>query len=192
MHTGANVALFCAMAVEAFLNDFALMSKHLVKPDDPPAIGAAHELLVMLEKSRVGTRVKYALLYYTLAGRTLPRGEALSQNFEALLKVRDAIVHRKAYAIEWDKTGATVPDQLKTMLRYFEERGLLARPLEMMPDHWTMLLDESLAFSEWALDTAQRTIKNIGEVTPSCMMKRGWLDSMFHPTSSLVGGQIWH
>ncbi len=185
---GASVAVFAAMATEAFINDFSLMLKQFAPHEKDPKLLAANSLLPSLE-AKVSLSVKYELLYYILALGPFPKGGAIWNNFDLLIKIRNNIAHFKSSVVEDTfHTDHSYSHKVhREIITELNNKKLLARDVKHSPYNWTMLLDESEPFAAWSIKTAQEIVILMCDVVPESQFKIAFIP-LCKKGSSLMGG----
>jgi len=183
---GANVALFSAMSLEAFLNDMIYLTQNSDLAEGNVNLPMVAKLMEPLERTS-SIEAKFELLYYLLAGKPLPKDRHLWGDFKFLVKIRNCIAHLRTSEISttrtYDKAIADIVDQLRNRKLLNATRVTVGG----LPDTWTMLLDESIPFAEWTIRTTQDMIVLIyREIPKSCI--RRTIESLVSPNSTLMGG----
>lgn len=178
---GASVAIFAAMALEAYPHDLALLlGTSLRQADDPPSLDAASSILEQLEQDRVQIKAKYSILYYVLSGLPMPKGEQPYQDLALLIDVRNQIAHLKPSLREYRVDRMDLPKPVANLLQRVSSRKIIERDLINEPGlltfPWTMVLDESDTFVEWAVDLVYRVIHFMHDAISDCETKKKRLD----------------
>jgi len=95
-HRDALVAvLFSAATLEAFVSDFSFMARTLGGVHSIPALKSVAALLDEAEDGHASVRLKYLLAKFLVTGEPYNKGAAPFQDFDLLIRLRDAIVHLK-------------------------------------------------------------------------------------------------
>ena len=174
-YCGASVALFSAMALEAYPSDLILYLHHFLTPDEPAEMHAALDILKDLEKDKVQLKVKYSILYYVLSRTPIPKGDLVYQDFSLLIDIRNHLAHYKATATAQRTDALDRPEKLVKLLHRISNRKIVDRDIVedpgILPSTWTMLLDESDTFADWSLRTAQDMLRLIYNAMPDCKTK---------------------
>lgn len=173
--SGASVALFAAMALEAYPHDLALFLEVFCREGDPPSLLAARSVFDQLEQDRVQLKAKYSILYYVLSGRPLPKGEQPFQDLALLIDIRNQIAHFKPTISQYSAERIDRPKTLVSLLERISQKKIIDRDLlnepESLTHTWTMVLDESDRFVEWSLDVVYRVISFMHDAIPECDTK---------------------
>lgn len=179
---GASVAVFSAMALEAHPHDLALFLDQFLCPEDPPQLHAIRETIPQLEEDRVQLKSKLSIIYYLLKGAGIPKGDQVYQDFTLLIDIRNSIAHFKPTISEYRLDRMDRPDKLVRLLQRVSNRKIIDRDLikmpEALPHTWTMVLDESDVFTDWAIDVVYNTIRLIYDAIPDCQCKTRYLSSI--------------
>lgn len=180
--SGASVAVFSALALEAYPNDLLLIIDQIKDRELPEGVSEAHYILKQLESDRAQLKIKYSLLYYALTGSSLDKGSQIFQDIALLIDIRNQIVHFKPTVSEFIPGEMDRPEALKKLLHRVTRRGIIDRDLINEPDiltqTWTMVLDESDTFVEWALDVVYDTINFYHESIPDFPLKDSFISMM--------------
>jgi len=151
-----EVYVLVAASLEAFINEVCLEKVDLRKQQKK---GTRHLIdLVYGNKGRgEEIRVKWEKLPQFLCGKTFDKGQSLWQDFDALVRLRNAILHYKS---EYREVGY-VPRYLVSIINRLStppEDGFQARPLSLLDylfaskPNWVYKIG-SLAMGQWAFDT---------------------------------------
>ena len=167
-YTGLNIALFCAMAIEAYLNDFTLILQLTLTSNSKPEVTAASSLMNELSESKVSLFTKYELLYYVLTRRPLPKGDSVWENFRLLMTIRNTAVHYKSSITDYIPVSPEHKNSksIRNLITVLKNKKLLIRKTHLHDAQWSMLLDESVPFSEWAIKTTQDVVLTIHSAIP--------------------------
>lgn len=105
------VLAFSSMALEAFINEFAdIAQAPLLDPHySTGAVKSVAALLSGADSERFTVQLKYDLALVALTGRPFDRGNKPYQDFDTLIKVRNALVHLKAERWEEDSPSPSPP-----------------------------------------------------------------------------------
>ena len=94
--TGQKDALaavaFSVAALEAFMNEAAVFSA-TAQPDEPPSVRAFVGIMHELERSRLDLRTRFLLARAVFAGEPYNKGAQPYQDFDLLVRLRNAVVH---------------------------------------------------------------------------------------------------
>ncbi len=179
---GASAALFSAMALEAHPHDLGLFLDQFLRPEDPPQLHAVRNIIPQLEEDRVQLKSKISIIYYLLKGAEIPKGGESYQDFSLLIDIRNQIAHFKPTVSEYFPDRMDRPARLVKLLQRISQRRIIDRDLVnepgSLPSTWTMVLDESDRFTDWAIDVAYATIRMIYDAIPDCECKIRYLSGV--------------
>jgi len=119
-----------------------------------------------LYERTAGLPLKVQLLTVAFSGAQMDQGAQPYQDFDLLLAIRNAVVHQRPELLP-DSGGAPAEDQ--RILKRLLARGLLRSLPSTDTIHTTFGGITDPAVAKWALDTALRMVRVVGELLPSAV-----------------------
>jgi len=168
--TEAEVSIILsAVSVEAFLNEIAdSASRHA----DIPQVVAVADVLSETEKANIQPQFKLRLAFMALTGRLPTRGDALMQDFEALMSLRNTLVHLKPQTVQWpveEDLASTNPQDLPKPIRHLTNTKVI-RLAEKHPYTWRHLVSTP-EVARWAYNVAVRAMLDLAAAVPTGQFK---------------------
>ncbi len=159
--------ILSVVALEAFLNELTHSAGICSNDHAPEEIKAFHSLLQEVENNNAQIQLKVQLAYYVLTKKTVDKGSALYQDFNCLIKLRNALVHAKPITVPWafddDPEYKPLP-----LLKHFIDRKIIDKPPNReVPWRQILVVPEVAA---WAYDVAVRVIKWITASIPQSIL----------------------
>lgn len=114
--------VFSAASLETFANECATLAQLDVKVQGgkPQSVANLAVILDEAEGMRASPEMKYLLLWQIFTGKLFDRGVQPFQDFHALMKLRNWLVHNKPDGLDPD------PNKLPKAIRELEHKGVLA------------------------------------------------------------------
>jgi hypothetical protein len=152
--------VMAASAAECFINEFAEVAS--VDHEDSEALRAVADAVLEVEANRGRLEDKFLVASAALTGTMFDKGAQPWQDFAALVRVRNALVHLRPSETVDDQGGVVGPRFLKR----FEGEGL-TYPIEPggVGAAWTLKISTD-RMARWAYDAALRIIRAIVEMAP--------------------------
>jgi hypothetical protein len=172
---------FAAAALEAFMIEAVALARQRVDavledlvpgsalPTGVPVIETFAALLGELEEQRSSPRVKFLLARAILDGLSYDRSGSLFRDFQALVRLRDAIMHMRE---DEARVRFGEPVSYSQSLDWLRSINILAdvtsidTPLDLVARMSTQ------AVARWACDTATAMVRSIIDVVPDSEFRR--------------------
>lgn len=172
--TEAIVAIiFSAITIEVFLNemvDFAT-NQHLPK-NEPEEISAFASILSNLENQKAQLDLKIQVLHYIFKKSQLNRGELPYQDFDLLIKIRNALVHKKPEKWTWSlEEGDNNKFEPHKYIKRLADRKIIPAPTSNEPPHWQALISRP-EVARWACNVASQMIEFLADLVPVSQYKQ--------------------
>ena len=190
----AVAVIMSVVAAECFLNElgesvctFDCMRDN--EPPDSPAgeLTSLYRLLDQVEKERGGLLLKFHLAAQALSGRTFDPGKNPFQDFQALVSVRNLLVHfRPNDNFQYDEQGRVTGNKHPRLVQQLQQRGLARRPKTDTIEEWSStLMTGELAV--WACKTALEQVYAVISLLPPSgtkMFFNSWVTMREHQSTS--------
>ncbi len=166
--TNLVAIVFSALAVEAFLNELAILDwtssnePSLVALD--PRLKVLQRFLQLAEESNLQSPGKL-LLAHEILGVQLETGQQPFQDYHLLKQLRDSIVHSKPTSVEMRREPIEFHSSRKKLLRALQSRGLLSYAPAQRSRPFLDWLD-STNLARWATEAASGIIIKTIEALP--------------------------
>jgi hypothetical protein len=166
-----DAIVFAAASTEAFINEFtatayerATYRSTLVAPPDADPVQRTGRVLYEFEESRATIRQKYSLGHFLLCGQNYDRGVQPWQDFDALIGLRDAILHYKMDKFEFDPDGnrGTYPKFVERL----SNRDVLGSAGKGVTMPWIAVV-ATRAAATWAVNSACSIVLSILDAVPA-------------------------
>jgi hypothetical protein len=125
--------VFCATALEAFINECGRLARVVPTSERQAVVDAFATVMKELEEGRESLAVKYHLGLLVFKGTTWDEGKQPFQDFKLLIALRNELTHMKGD--EWTtpiEVGRRDPDrtanQYPKFVRALYDRGVIAKP----------------------------------------------------------------
>lgn len=139
LHNALGVATLTAACLECYANEFYFEGSILANTLNSPATSAIADLI-----DKESVLRKYEVALAIRSGKTLPYGDLVIQNVDALIKLRNAVVH---FRPEWFAEPGAHERLSRRLNQKFDPSPFLSgEPL--FPSAWA-----SASFASWALAT---------------------------------------
>jgi len=161
--------VFSVVALEAFMNEtreLALDSSMCPPNMEPEVVSVFAECMGDAERSSLET--KFVLGNWILSGKKLDRSSQPYQDFAALVRLRNLLVHFKAN--DSFAESATQEEIHKDLFNRFENKHILAENTQFSAGSWTFLI-ETRAVAEWSCKTAARMVLDFCSRAPQSSFK---------------------
>lgn len=178
---GLDAVIYSALAVEAFVNDFATMGARLEAKGSVPAVRIAVKALERAERKRKPTMDKTVAVARWLSGNKPDKGARPLQQLSLLLDLRNHIVHSRADILDGQERATGIHALLERVHSHGE---LVPKNLRQVYD-WRFMLDMSPGVALWALDVARAVALWIRDLCPDSEVKKQWLIPSTGPGSSM-------
>jgi hypothetical protein len=165
-----DAIVFAAASTEAFINEFAAIAHEraargstLVALPDDDRVQRTGRVLHDLEANRGAIRQKYSISHFLLCGQDYNKGAQPWQDFDALIRVRDAILHLRMDEFALDKEGNRTYPKL---VQGLSNRGILAPDTPRTTIPWIAIVATRSA-AKWAINSACHIVISILDAVPS-------------------------
>ncbi len=163
--TDAEVSLILsAIALEGSLNEIPHMV--LMFPQ-AASLMAMRQMLNLAEESNAQPKLKLQILHYALTGQAFDNGSIIAQDFDALMALRNALVHVKPMSVYWametDLDAKPLTEYPKPV-RHLAKRKVITLP-ELQPHTWRQLVGTP-PVARWGHNVAVRTMQHIAKWAP--------------------------
>jgi len=160
------------IATEAFINELGEHLGVFMRFDPPflkqPALAGVADALLLMEEEQGKLTLKYLLTSHLL-GCPFKKGENPFQDFQTLVRVRNAIVHFKPLdKISHDEEGSPT-NELPKWVVSLQGRGLARTFPEGMMVSWFIVL-HTAEMATWACDTALKIILSVLDLVKDDMV----------------------
>ena len=164
--------VFSVAAFEAFMNEataFATGSPRQI--GKPSSVRAFADIMQELEESRADLRVKFLFARVIFVGEPYDKGARPYQDFDLLVRLRNAIVHLK----ELDELqGVPGPGETVEPPRIIERRRDLNILAEFdkgtTPQPWRYI--QTRAVARWACNSAANMAQSVLDLVPDSLFKQ--------------------
>lgn len=156
--------LFSAAALEGYINELTELTEFLVRERDHGVWSSMSTILKEAEKSRASTTLKFLLLSVALTGKIPEKGSPTYQDFDLLLRVRNAVVHLRA------EIASTDEPELDKVVKALVGKGLVAKPSTNREGALVEALSNPFV-ARWAFNTAVAIVNEIKGMFPKDLMR---------------------
>ena len=151
--------VMAACATECFINEFAEVAS--IDHEESEALRAMADAVLEVEANKGSLQLKFLVASFALTGTMFDKGAQPWQDFAALVRVRNALVHLRPLETVDDQGVVVGPRFLKR----FEEEGL-TYPIEPgFGAPWTLKISTD-RMARWAYNAALRIIRAVVEMAP--------------------------
>ena len=165
--------VFCATALEAFINECGRLARALPTAKRHKVVDAFASVMSELEDRREALAVKYHLGLLVFKGASWDEGSQPFQDFKLLIALRNELTHMKGD--EWrSEIGRAKPDperraeQYPKFVRELQNRGVIPKPTKSTS--WMEQVSNP-AVSAWACRTASAMTKEFFASVPDGYFK---------------------
>lgn len=148
--------LFSLVSLEAWINEIGAIAGDYERDrtnaweEQFPLLNNVHQILTMADKAHLSLEMKVNLLRHTIAGSTFDKGSAVYQDFQLLVKLRNALTHARIKSLTTNVLDKRVERSLESR-NLFSDR---TRPLiGGAPYTWIDLVSNRAA-ARWALNAS--------------------------------------
>jgi hypothetical protein len=158
--------ILSVIGFEAFLNEMVeLASGPGNKPEEVKAFGA---ILEDLEQQKASIEVKVQVVYYIFKRQRLDKGRLPYQDFDLLIKIRNALVHKKPE--KWSMVTDEESFKPHKLVKRLVDRQVIPPPSqEAPPQLFIPLCSQDVA--EWAYNVVIEMIHLLTDIIPSSNLK---------------------
>ncbi|WP_445357964.1 hypothetical protein [Microbulbifer sp. ANSA005] len=162
--------MLSAMTLECYVNELSHRVSDFQRHEPIEELKNLGFLLGEYEKNKNSLQSKIELIHFCLSGEKADKGSKYFQDISMLIKLRNALVHRKP-----ESTGdfGADPDavySLHPFTSFLVERGLIHRPSEKMPPVWSYTVSQP-SVAAWAYNTVVEAITTTVSMLPDSTTK---------------------
>ena len=181
---GVICAILCATVLEAYLSDlmnfYGFLSKTPIKfyENDHPANNYLNDRerkllcgLIEAENKRDGLRHRFCIL------GDWDKSEKTYQNFNTLIKIRNALVHLKPEEVVLCEDTAKFTGYPKFLNDFFQKK-IIKKPQNFKS--WIELI-ETQEFCLWCQNTVYRAIEKSNQMLPDTNVKTYFVEETYFP-----------
>jgi hypothetical protein len=159
--------VFSALAIEGFLNQMVCLASHWEGPPPIPGeVQAFAHILNNLEKQRASIETKLQVAHYILTHRELDRGSLPYQDFDLLMKLRNALAHSRPERFEHPLAD---DGTLHPLVQQLVNRGVMEKPLGGAPQLRAMICRYDVG--RWAYNLGIEMMNFLIETVPESRFK---------------------
>jgi len=147
LHDSLVVATSSVAALESYANELYFEGKFISPALNEPAASQVSDLI-----DKESILKKFALALALRANKKLDLGSPPSQNIDALIKLRNLLVH---YRSEWSHDQTAHDKVAKTLKHRFERSPFIPEHEPLLPKAWA-----SLSFARWAISSVYRFMEH--------------------------------
>jgi hypothetical protein len=154
---------------EAFLNEMVELSSGPPHPsDEPEEVKAFGAILEDLEQQKAPIDVKVQVAYYIFKRQRLDKGELPYQDFDLLIRIRNALVHKKPE--KWSMIAEGEAFEPHKLVKRLADRKVIPPPTpEAPPELFIPICRQEVA--KWAYNVVVEMISFLTEVIPPSKLK---------------------
>jgi hypothetical protein len=148
--------VFSAMSVEVLLNEIVEMaSSPTWSKDQPEEVSMFSAVLSDLERQRAQIDLKVQIGYYILMRKRLDRGSLPYQDFDLLIDIRNALVHKKPEKLDisWSVPILDRNYEPHKFVKRLSDRKVIPLPPPFQPPQWQVYVS-CPEVAEWSYKTA--------------------------------------
>lgn len=154
-----TAVLFSVVALESFINELVDLASGIGDDEDPPEPRFLALADVMEEIDHASLASKFLMAKWFLSGKSYDKSKAPYQDFAALIKVRNGLVHLKAEQYWPGESGLLVSSMGEAVLRSLESRRLI-EPSPPANPGWLNRISTP-AVARWACNTTAAMVHSI-------------------------------
>jgi hypothetical protein len=159
--------ILSAVFIEAFFNELEHEATTMKSAGGDARLEVLGLLLGDLEDSHASIRLKLQLSYFALTNTYPSRGTQPFQDFDLLVRLRDALVHPKTALLDYK---APKKSSNASLLAGLASRRLIDPPADDSPPDW---FKEAMvpAVASWACGTAFSVAQAVIDVLPNSLLR---------------------
>lgn len=170
--TEASVSvMLSAMTLECYVNELTHRVTHYQQYESHERLSQLSFLLNEYEKNKNSLISKIELIYFVLSSRKPDRGSQHFQNLNMLIKIRNALVHRKPESVGDFEADSEKTYSLHPYVKYLVERKVLPKPSDKIAPVWYHHISCS-PVAAWAYNTVVECITSTVEMLPESVTKQ--------------------
>lgn len=165
--------IFSFIGLESFINILAeVASGSLLGLKTPSSIIILGKILNELENIGGSLANKYQVTRLILTGELYDKGSLPYQDFECLIKIRNALIHSKPDKFIVPSQITEASKEYPKFIYHLVNRKIISPPKRGLPfSHWERLV-KTPEVAYWSYKTAYEMIISIIEVFPECSLKQ--------------------
>jgi hypothetical protein len=125
--------VMAAAAIEGFVNELGEWAWDHSRNLKPDIISAFAETMREAEAGRAQLPLKLQLVSSLFARKPLDRGSKVYQDFDLLIRIRNAVVHLKVERYTWNEDGMTSESSQAKLVAQLKDRQLVPRDAPAFP-----------------------------------------------------------
>ncbi len=161
--------LFSFIGLESFINILAeSISESFV--ESPSQVITLSKILTELDISKQSIATKYQITRLILSGELYDKGAFPFQDFNCLVKIRNALIHSKPVRLTNQTKEIKPSNAYPKFIRHLTSKRIIPEPKKIPLSSWESLISvPEVAY--WSYKTAYDMIISIIEVFPKCTIK---------------------
>lgn len=160
--------VFSAAALEAFVNEVGGIAEGLIQrfvTHDPDSVKQYAALWKEVERLQKSIAFEYLLASTAFSGQPYDKGTGPYQDFELLIKLRNALVH---FEPDHGELPSGPPKIIKSLL----SRNILAEPQQGENGQSWITLIMTRAVARWACNTSANLVESVLDLVPESILKK--------------------
>lgn len=164
--------LFSFIGLESFINTLTeVTSGSLLISKTPSRVITLGKILTELENSNQSLASKYQITRFVLTGELYDKGALPYQDFNCLIKIRNALIHSKPDRFTMPANDEKPSKEYPGFIRHLTSREIIPEPEKLPLSSWESLITvPEVAY--WSYKTASEMIISIIEIFPECSIKQ--------------------
>lgn len=158
------------MTLECYINELSHRISHYQEYENNEKLKYLSFFLNEYEKNKNSLQSKIELINFSLSGEKLDKGSRYFQDITMLIKLRNALVHRKPESIKGFIGDSDTVYSLHPFTNFLVERGLIERPSEHIAPIWSHFINQP-SVAAWAYNTVVEAITNSVSMLPESATK---------------------
>lgn len=168
----ASVSIMLSvMTLECYVNEFSHRVSRYQESDGLKPLTDLSFMLDVHEKNKNSLLSKIELIHYFLTGFKVDKGSRHFQDLSMLIKLRNALVHRKPESTGGFNADPEAVYGLHPFVKFLVERELIDKPSEKMPPIWSHHINSPVV-AAWAHNTVVEAILSTVAMLPDSGTKQ--------------------
>ncbi len=163
-----TAVIFSCIGLEAFINLFSDNMFPFLLEDTPTELFTLQKILEYFESSRESIIAKYSIIPLLLTGKPWDKEQRPFQDFDCLIKIRNALVHSRPG--RFDLSDTSRDNQHPKFLEHLINLNIITRPPKRPHQSWESLIRGS-DVAQWAFNTACWMMFKTITFIPDCNAK---------------------
>ena len=165
--------VFSAVALEAFINEVAVLADQPLlfdTPEEPDSVVTFAERGRKFIEEKIPIRSKFMIAREVFAGQPYNKDAQPYKDFHLLIDLRNALVHLRpidVFEFSSEKGMLVEPPEI---IEELQSRGFLARPEVVGGGPWVLWINTPAA-ARWACNVTTKMVQSIMEVVPESQFK---------------------